>query len=272
MNIFKSLIVVLILLANLVFAQPSFADKPKFLKNPDYIEVTQTLNSLKMAQEAQPQAQAENYNPEEIQQRIDELEFQKYALEMGINWGQCRNETGKTLAVYGPKPKFDDDDYDYSYETGLYFLADGQTTKDKWDCEGIYLPSNVTTTGINPDGQGQEVTGPIAVKIADGTQLVVKTNSDTAAIEFSIPSTKVVKPGEVNWFIPNVSQEFIQTRVANAPTAKAKGNQLVVMKNPDRDSVESKNSPQPQPQPQEESQPQSQSQPTSPRAGFVNRR
>lgn len=99
---------------------------------------------------------------------------------------------------------------------------------------------------------------------------MVKTNSDTAAIEFSIPSTKVVKPGEVNWFIPNVSQEVIQTRVANAPTAKAKGNQLVVMKNPERDSVESKNSP--KPQPREESQPQSQSQPNLPRAGFVNRR
>ena len=110
MNFLMSLLIALIFVANLVFAQPSLADKPKFLKNPDYIEVTKSLNDLKAAQEAQ--AQTENYNPEETQKKIDELEFQKYALETGMNWGQCRNETGKTIAVYGPKPKFDDDDYE----------------------------------------------------------------------------------------------------------------------------------------------------------------
>ena len=75
MNFLMSLLIALIFVANLVFAQPSLADKPKFLKNPDYIEVTKSLNDLKAAQEAQ--AQTENYNPEETQKKIDELEFQK---------------------------------------------------------------------------------------------------------------------------------------------------------------------------------------------------
>ncbi len=276
MNFLMSLLIALIFVANLVFAQPSLADKPKFLKNPDYIEVTKSLNDLKAAQEAQ--AQTENYNPEEIQKKIDELEFQKYALETGMNWGQCRNETGKTIAVYGPKPKFDDDDYEdiYQYDNGLYFLADGQTTKKKWDCQGVYLPSDAQIAGLGSDEQGQEVAGPVAVKVADGTQLVIKTNSDTGAIEFGNSPNKVIKAGEANWFIPNVSQSLIDTRVANAPTAKIKEQNLVVMTNPQKDTVESKSSPQTQPQqqPQAQEQPQSQaeSQPSSPRTGYLNRR
>jgi hypothetical protein len=119
----------------------------------------------------QAQSQTENYNPEEIQQKIDELEFQKYALETGVNWGQCRNETGKTIAVYGPKPDLDDDDDDveYQYENGLYFLANGQTTKKKWDCNGVYLSSGVKTAAINAEGQVQELDAPVAIKILDGT-------------------------------------------------------------------------------------------------------
>lgn len=273
MNFATSLLIALIFMANLVFAQPSLADKPKFLKNPDYIEVTKALENLKAAQEAQ--AQTENYNPEEIQNKIGELEFQKYALETGINWGQCRNETGKTLAVYGPKPKFDDDDYEYQYDNGLYFLADGQTTKEKWDCQGVYLPGDVKISGLS-DEQSQDIGGPIAVQIGDGTQLVIKSNSDTGAVEFSIPPSKVLKPGDVNWFIPNVSQDIIDARVANAPVAKnqSQGNNIVVMTKPEKETLGANTSPkaQLQPQPQEQSQPQPQAQPASLKANYPSRR
>jgi len=188
-----SLLIGLIFIANLVFAQPSLADKPKFLKNPDYIEVTKALNSLKTAKDTQ--AQVEGYTPEELQQKIDELEFQKYALETGVNWGQCRNETGKTLAVYGPAPDF------------------------------------------------------------------------TAAIEFSIPPTQVLKANEANWFIPNVSQAVIEARVPNAPTAKiSKANQLVVM-GPEKDTAKANIAPETQPQ----SEPQAQSQQTSQKSSYFKK-
>lgn len=259
MNLFKSLLIALIILVNLVVAQPSSADRPKFTKNPDYVEITQALNNLSQARDTQDKVGSST--PEEIQNRIDELKFQKYTLETGIDWGQCRNETGKTLAVYGPKPKnFDDDDY--LYDNALYVLADGHETKQQWDCDGIYLPSDVTTTGINPEGRGQELSGPVAVKIGDGTQLVVKTTPDTPAVDFNTPLTKVFKAGEVNWFIPNVPQAVIDTRVANAPSVKiAQRNQLVARRNPEKDTVKSNNSnsppktqspdrAQPQPQPQ----------------------
>ena len=149
MNLFKSLLIVLIFLVNLVCAQPSFADQPKFTKNPDYIEVTKALSAFQNTKNSK--VQIENYTPAEVQRKIDELEFQKYTLEAGLNWGQCQNETRKTLAIYGPKLDSDD----YSYENALYFLGDGQTTKKNWDCDGVYLPSDVKATTISPYRQSQ---------------------------------------------------------------------------------------------------------------------
>lgn len=254
MKRFKTLLIVLLVLVNLIFAPPTLADKPKFLKNPDYIEVTKNLNELKQAKETL--AQTEGSNLEEIQQKIDQLEFQKYALETGIAWGKCVNETGKTLGVYGPIPNFDDDDDDdedyYSYTNGLYFLANGQSTKDKWDCEGVYLPNDARTTVFNADGTSKETNGPIAIKIADGSQLVVTTNPNTGAIEFNVPPTKVVKAGDEEWFIPNVAQVLIDNRVPNAPGVKiADATALVGKKNPEPRAVQSDDVP-PRTQPQSE--------------------
>ncbi len=275
MKFFKSFLITLVILASFLVAQPSFADKPKFLKNPDYIEVTKALESLQATKQAQ--SQTENYNPEQIQQKIDELEFQKYALEMGTNWGQCRNETGKTIAVYGPAPDLDDDDdVEYQYDNGLYFLANGQTTKKKWDCNGVYLPSGVRTAATNAEGQVQQLDAPVALKILDGTQLVITTNSDNDAIDFSVAPAKVLKAGDANWFIPNVTQAVIETRVPNAPTAKIKENQLVGLRTPEKDTVEAKVSPetrqqQQQPQPKVQEQPESQPQLNLQRAGYFKR-
>jgi hypothetical protein len=233
----KPFLIALLILVNLLFTQPSFADKPKFTKNPDYIEVTKALESLKTAQNTQ--AEGENTNPQEIQKKIDELEFQKYALETGTSWGQCANETDKTLAVYGPQPDEDDVGEDYPYDTALYFLAPGRTTKEKWDCNGVYLPNDAKVTAINSNQQGEELAGPGAIKIVDGTQLVAKTNPDTSAVELNIPPTQVFKAGDLNWFIPNVTSATIDTRVANAPTAKiAKKISVVVQKNLEKDTVQ----------------------------------
>ncbi|HBB34699.1 MAG TPA: hypothetical protein DDZ80_00830 [Cyanobacteria bacterium UBA8803] len=213
MKLFKIALVVLVLLVNLIVAQPSWADKakPKFTSNPDYIEITQALDKLLLAD--QSQEPMEGYATDEIQQQIANLEFQKYTLETGIDWGQCRNETGQTLAVYGPNRKKSGS----SYENAIYFLADGQTTKNKWDCEGVYLPSDAKTT----HEQGQDLTGAVAVKIVDGTQLVVTRNPETNTIEFNVPPAKVIKAGEVNWFIPDVPQASIASKVTNAPTIEA---------------------------------------------------
>ncbi|MHC5598799.1 MAG: hypothetical protein ACYTXC_23155 [Nostoc sp.] len=217
MKIWKSLLIVLMIVASLAFAQPSFADRPKFSKNPDYIEVTKALNELSQTKEAQ--TQVEGLTPEEIQKRTEELTLQKYALETGINWGQCDNQTGNTIAVYGKTPN-DEDNEDPVYDNGLYFLANGQSTKNNWDCDGIYLPNDAKVANFtsSPNGQGEELTGAAALKILDGTQLVIKTNPATAGIELNVPTVKVLNSKKANWFIPDISQDIVNTRVPNAPS------------------------------------------------------
>lgn len=211
MKIFKILLAALVLLVNLAIAQPSWADRPNLTNSPDYTEVTELLNSLTQAQNAPDES---GYTPEEIQQKIGELQLQKYILETASDWGQCRNETGKTLAVYAHKPKKSRS----SQESTLYYLGDGKTTDDDWNCDGVYLPSGVKVAGLNPgDTQGQELGEPVALKVVAGTQLVATTNPETGAVEFNVPAAKVFKAGEVNWEIPALSSADVEAQKPNAP-------------------------------------------------------
>ncbi len=134
----RLMFVVLLFVVNLAIAQPSLADRPKVTKNPDYIELTKSLENLLAKKETQ------TGNPE-LQQRIDELQLQKAVMESGITWGQCRNETGKTLAIYGPQGE----NSQSAVDNELYFLADGQSTPDGWDCNGIYLPNGIKVAGVD---------------------------------------------------------------------------------------------------------------------------
>jgi hypothetical protein len=193
--LFKLALVVLVLVVNLAIAQPSLADRPKVSKNPEYIELNRTLNSL-LAEKA-----ARGGNPL-LEQQIDELQVQKTAMESGITWGQCRNETGKTLGVYGPVGE----DSESSSDNELYFLGDGESTPEGWDCNGIYLPSGIKVAGVN-------VTQPLAYEILNGTQLVAKTKPDTSELALNVPPTELLKAGDANWSIPNLSQAFIESRI-----------------------------------------------------------
>ncbi|MBD2499487.1 hypothetical protein [Anabaena azotica] len=194
MKFLKVALVVTVILVNWVFAQPSWADKPNFTKNPDYIEVTKTIKKL--------QENTQGTVSEDVQSQIDELQFQKAAIESGMTWGQCRNQTGKTIAIYGPVPE----ESNSKYDNQLYFLANDQTTPDGWDCQGVYLPKDVKVASLDN-------TGAVAVKVMDGTQLSVKKNPDTSELELNQPSAKVINPDESKWFIPNVSQAFVDSRI-----------------------------------------------------------
>ena len=218
-KILKFTIVILIILCNLVWAQPSFADRNKFSKNPEYIEISTALNELYTARTNSAQTE-DNQLQEEIENKITDLEFAKYMLEIGVSQGQCTNKTGKTLAIYARTDDDDDGDNDDDksiYENRLYFLANNQTTKEGWDCEGFYLANDVTAVNLSPNSRAQKIKGPVAVKVIDGTELVVTSNCDTGGIEFNAPLAKVFKPGEVNWFIPNIFSSWIDARWPNAP-------------------------------------------------------
>lgn len=199
MKFFRVVLVALVLLLNLVIAQPSWAGKD-FTKGADYAEVTQALNQLLQAKDAPDQA---GYTPEQYQQRLAELQSQKYIIETASKRAQCRNETGQTLAVYANKPK--------KSATQLYFLGAGKITDDDWDCDGIYLPTG-TQAVLGPNATAQELAEPTAIKVVDGTQLIARTNAATGGIELNVAPAKLFKAGETNWSIPAFSQADINAQ------------------------------------------------------------
>ncbi|MGH2415953.1 MAG: hypothetical protein ACRDEA_20140 [Microcystaceae cyanobacterium] len=202
MKLIKVVLVALVLFVNLFVAQYSWAD-PISEKSPDYPEITQTLNNLLQAK-ANPKDSG--YSAEDLQQKIAALQFQKYIMESTEDWGVCSNQTNKTIGVYAHKPK----KHSAASENTLYYLGAGETTDDDWDCDGVYLPNGVKAGGLVGDAAG-------AVKIVDGTRLVVSSNPATGEIEFNAPLAQAFKAGEGNWSIPDLSQADIDAQVPNAP-------------------------------------------------------
>ncbi|MEG5172416.1 hypothetical protein [Microcoleus sp. B3-D7] len=197
---FKLILVALVLFVNLAVAQPSWAGKD-FTKGADYAEVTQELNQLLSAQSDPSTA---GYTPEQYQQRLAELQMQKYVIETAKKRAQCRNQTGQTLAVYANKPK--------KSPTQLYFLAAGEITDDDWDCDGIYLPAGTQAT-FGPAAQPLSLAEPVAIKVVDGTQLIATTSAATGGIQLNVAPAKVFKAGETTWTLPSFSQAEINAQV-----------------------------------------------------------
>lgn len=203
MKLIKVLLAVLVLLVNVVIVQPSLAD-PISEKSPDYPKITQTLNELLQIRTNPDQTE---YSAAELQQKIATLQLQKYILETSEDWGVCRNETGKTLGVYLHEPK-------QATQDTLYYLANGESTDDDYDCSGIYLPNDAKVAGLNLAGGT-----PVALSILDGTQLTATTNSTTGEIELNVPATltQIVNMGDINWTIPNLAQADVDAQPPNAP-------------------------------------------------------
>lgn len=209
MKYLKIILVAVMLLANLAWAQPSLADPPKLTTSSDYTEVTQAIQELLQAKAAPEQS---GYTPAEIEQKLSDLQLQKYILETASSWGVCRNETGLNLGIYANKPGKKS-----ASPTALYFLAAGEETDDEWDCDGVYLPTG-SLVALNPnDPQPQELVEPLAIKVVNGTKLLVKTNADTGVIELNVPPAKVFKAGEIDWLIPALTQAEIDATATNAP-------------------------------------------------------
>jgi hypothetical protein len=212
MSLAKIVLIVLVFIVNLAIAQPTWADAPKLTTSADYAEITQTLTDLLQAKDAPAEAsEATGYDAVGLQQKIGELQLQKYILESATDWGTCRNETGKTLGVYAHKPlkkaAFTAD------QATLYYLGDGQETDDDWNCDGVLLPSGVKVAGI----ADQELAEPIAVKLVPGTQFVAKANPDTNTVELNVSPAKLFKTGEGTWTIPDLSQTDVDAQPLNAP-------------------------------------------------------
>jgi len=184
MKLLQNLVIALVLVCSLAIAQPAWANKPPVTSNPDYISITEELTAAT--------------DPAEIAK----LQFEKYIIETGESFAECRNLTASPLIVYGKKSKSDNSIFD----NALYTLPAGKTTNEDWNCQGIYL-----SNGLNNDGI------PIAAKIVTGTRLIAKANPETGVVELNIPVTKVFKQGEVNWNIPESPEVLATLQITQAP-------------------------------------------------------
>lgn len=194
-------------LANLAIAQPAWADRGKFMTSPDYTNVTQALDALLKAKD---DPEASNLTAAELQQQAADLQFQKYVLETAESRSQCANQTGKTIAVYvSPKKS--------TQPPSLYYLGDGQVTDDDVDCKGVYLPGEAKLASSFLDTEGQALTEPRAVRVVDGTQLVLTANPETGVFGFNAPIAQTFKAGEGNWSIPTLTPAEIEAQAPNAP-------------------------------------------------------
>lgn len=203
MKLLRMALVGLVLLVNLVIIQPAWADRPTLTNTPEYTEVTQAIDNLLKAKESPDEA---GLLPEQIEQQFGELKLQKYILESATEWGQCRNETGKTLAVYAHKAK-------KATPPALYYLGNGQTTDDDWNCDGVYLPTGTKVAGLPI---ASELTEPLALQVVSGSQLVA-TATPTGEVKFNIQPAKIFKAGEGTLAIPNLTQATIEATAPNAP-------------------------------------------------------
>jgi hypothetical protein len=205
MKLLNILLVMLVLLVNLMVAQPAWADRPKLEQNTDYTEITQALDALIKARDSE--TPPEGLTLAEVKENIAGLQLQKYIMETSEEEGGiCRNETGAPLAIYGAVPK----KATSTYDAVLYALPDGAETDDDWNCQGVYLPSDVKVAGVS-------LAGPTAAKIVAGSELVISKNPETEAIEFNLPPYKFFQPSDINWEIPDLTSDAISLTIPAAP-------------------------------------------------------
>ena len=108
-------------------------------------------------------------------------------------WGQCTNETGEILLVYGPKHPQDRSIFDNS----PYVLPPGDTTPERWDCDGFFVPSDRTLKR-----RGRLQSGQLAVKFWNFRHFTVRCEAHTYACSWH---NGVLEPSQINWAIPNIS-------------------------------------------------------------------
>jgi hypothetical protein len=206
MKLFQVALVLLVLFVNLLIVQPSWADRPNLDENKDYQELSAQLDSFL-------QAKIDNTLPEdissadELNQKITQLQYQKYIVENSEGVSVCRNESGNALAVYGAKSKKSTS----SFDDELYILPDGEETDDDWNCDGVFVPKDVKVTGL-------DLGGASAIKILNGTQITISSNPDTGALILNLPPAKVWQAEEINWDIPDIAQADLNRTLQQAPT------------------------------------------------------
>ena len=199
MKLLKTVLIVGVLLLNIFVVRPAWADAGKFMKTPEYTQVTQAIADL-----TNPEITTD-LAPEKIQQKLADLRFQKYILETAEENSVCRNDTGKTLGIYTKTKK--------TALPTLSFLGANEATDDDIECVGIFLPAESKVAFGDAEGFAE----PVIAKLVPGTQLVATADPETGVLDFNAPGLGFFKTGEIDWTIPTLTQAEVEAQVPNAP-------------------------------------------------------
>jgi hypothetical protein len=205
MKFLKMVLVALLFCLSLWVAQPASAD-PIAEKSPEYAEITQALDTLLQSVDNPADA---GYTAEELQQKVANLQLQKYIMETTEDWGVCKNATAETIGVFAHRPVKKG-----VAENTLFYLGAGQTTDEDWDCDGVYLPSG-SQVAFTPTA-AQTLGEATAIKITDGTQLVIST-APNGAIGFNLPPSETFTASTSPWMLPDLTPADIAAAQPNAP-------------------------------------------------------
>jgi hypothetical protein len=119
---------------------------------------------------------------------------------------QITNSSSFKLAVYGPKRPGE------TRENSFYILRAGGHTPDGWQCDGFYVPSDVTVTGMPPLDRELAWQGPVGFKVNGARSLVLIGRKSLAV---NAQPDALFAAGDIDWHIPSLSQAEIQDSPAD---------------------------------------------------------
>lgn len=108
------------------------------------------------------------------------------------------NSTTENIIVYGPKRATDSGNYDKSW----YILHPGETTPDKWEFEGIFVPKDRKLEQEN----NHSIQGPVAVRYPVSKSVTITQNGDQY-LENGEHNVGVFRQTEINWPVPEFNSE-----------------------------------------------------------------
>ena len=114
---------------------------------------------------------------------------------------QITNSSRLKLGVYGPKRPGE------THDNSFYILRAGGHTPDGWQCDGFYVPSEMTVMAMPPLDQQLSWNGPAGFKVARARSLVLIGRS---ALTVNAGPEALFSAGDVNWHIPSLSQADIE--------------------------------------------------------------
>lgn len=117
------------------------------------------------------------------------------------------NSTAENIIVYGPKRATDGGNYDKSW----YVLHPGETTPDRWEFEGVFVPKDRKLE----QGNTQPIQGPVAVKYPVSKSVTITQNGDQY-LESGEHNIGVFNQAQINWPVPDFKAENCQKMTAHA--------------------------------------------------------